>query len=504
MKRHRFITASIVLALAAQSGLAAAQIPKPATALTPEQVMRINRATWGVTTASLRQPGAALEQPTTVPAKMPPAVERQIAQMRISRETLAQIFLDFDAKKKMFLSIKDPVEKRAAMDAYYHEMNDLTNQAAKRSILRDIYSPDQLRENITWFWFNHFTVFKYKTETGAMIGDYEDKLRNHAFGHFRDILEVTLRHPAMLLYLDNSQNAVGHINENYAREILELHAMGVGSGYSQKDVQELARILTGVSFRTDNGQPHMSAALQSRYIRDGMFEFDPTRHDFGTKHFLGHTIEGTGYGEVKQALDLIATSTATARHVSQQLATYFIGAPPSPALVATMTAAWQRSNGDIATVLRAMFQSPEYRASLGHGFKDPMHYVISAIRFAYDDQVIDNVDPILNWLNRMGEGLYAHQTPEGYSMAASAWASPGQMETRMEFALMIGHGAPGLFTPPTATPNTPSPSPHLQNALYAQSFDHALSPGTRRALGQAKNPAQWNMLFLASPEFMRR
>ncbi len=126
-------------------------------------------------------------------------------------------------------------------------MNDLVREAQSRSLLRDLYAPDQLREQMTWFWFNHFNVQSSKRDIRAMVGDYEDQaIRPHALGKFRDLLEATLRHPAMLRYLDNDQNAAGRINENYAREIMELHTMGVGSGYTQKDVQELARILTGV------------------------------------------------------------------------------------------------------------------------------------------------------------------------------------------------------------------------------------------------------------------
>jgi uncharacterized protein (DUF1800 family) len=163
-----------------------------------------------------------------------------------------------------------------------------------------------------------------KADIRAMVGDYEDVIRSHSLGRFRDLLEATLRHPAMLRYLDNDQNAAGHINENYAREIMELHTMGVGSGYSQKDVQELARILTGVGVRLRPDPPRMKPEWQSLYLRDGLFEFNPARHDFGTKQ-LGHTIKGAGFAEVEQALDLIARNPATARRLSTRMAIYFMG-----------------------------------------------------------------------------------------------------------------------------------------------------------------------------------
>ena len=172
-------------------------------------------------------------------------------------------------------------------------MTDIAKQAATRSILRSLYAPDQLRERMTWFWFNHFNVHQYKANLRLLVGDYEDNaIRPHALGRFRDLLEATLRHPAMLRYLDNADNAAGHINENYAREIMELHTMGVGSGYSQKDVEELARILTGVGINLRAENPKLKPELQNQFFRDGLFEFNPARHDFGDKTFLGHAIKG--------------------------------------------------------------------------------------------------------------------------------------------------------------------------------------------------------------------
>jgi uncharacterized protein (DUF1800 family) len=192
-----------------------------------------------------------------------------------------------DAESKAANAIADPDQKKAARDAYNKDMNALAREAQSRSLLRDLYGPDQLREQMTWFWFNHFNVQASKRDIRAMVGDYEDQaIRPHALGRFRDLLEATLRHPAMLRYLDNDQNAANHINENYAREIMELHSMGVGSGYTQKDVQELARILTGVGIdlKPDAALETPMAVL---YVRAGLFEFNPARHDFGTKTFWG-------------------------------------------------------------------------------------------------------------------------------------------------------------------------------------------------------------------------
>ncbi|KTW10178.1 DUF1800 domain-containing protein, partial [Sphingomonas sanguinis] len=319
------------------------------------------------------------------PAPLPPAVQAQIDAMRISKERVAALVVETDAMQRDLKAIPDLDQRKAAREAYQKALNGLADEARQRFILRALYAPDQLRERMTWFWFNHFNVQANKRDIRAMVGDYEETIRAHALGRYRDLLEATLRHPAMLRYLDNDQNARGKINENYAREIMELHSMGVGSGYSQQDVQELARILTGVGVDQKPDAPKLKPELQPQYLRAGLFEFNPARHDFGTKHFLGHTIPGSGFHEVEQALDLIADSPATAHHVSLKLATYFMGDKPPSALVDRMAATFRKSHGDIAELLKTMIRSREFSGSLGSGFKDPVGYTLSAVRLAYGD-----------------------------------------------------------------------------------------------------------------------
>ena len=443
------------------------------------------------------------------PTMLPPAAQAQIDTMRISREPMAQLVVEMETQNRAANAIIDPSQRQAAKQAWQQAMSDLAREAATRSLLRDLYAPDQQREQMTWFWFNHFNVQAQKRDIRAMVVDYEDTNRARSLGRFRDLLEATLRHPAMLRYLDNDQNALGHINENYAREIMELHTLGLGSGgvgagYSQKDVQELARILTGVGVRLQPDAPRLKPEWQALYQHDGLFEFNPARHDFGPKQFLGHTIPGSGFSEVEQALDLIANAPATQRHVSTQIAIWYMGDNPAPAVIERMVGAWQRSDGNIATVLRAMTSSPEYAASLGHAFKDPVHYVVSAVRYAYGDRVILNTDPMIGWLNRMGEGLYAHETPDGYALNATAWTGPGQMEVRFEIAKAIGNGSAGLFRPRGEGAGEQPAFPQLQNALWFGGMDRSVGAQTSAALAQATSPQEWNMLFLASPDFMRR
>jgi uncharacterized protein (DUF1800 family) len=248
----------------------------------------------------------------------------------------------------------------------------------------------------------------------------------------------------------------------------------------------------------------MKPQYRDFYIRAGLFEFNPSRHDFGDKLFLGHVIHGSGFGEVDQALDILVSQPATAHHISLQIATYFMGGAPPATLVDRMAETFQRSHGDTAQVLRTLFRSKEFDASLGTEFKDPVHYAVSAVRLAYDERVILNTGPIQGWLNRMAEGLYNHETPDGYPMVAAAWNGPGQLAARFEIARQIGSGAAGLFKPDVKGALDQPAFPQLQNALYYDGLSQTLGPPTKAVLGQSTSPQDWNTLFLSSPEFMRR
>ena len=467
-----------------------------------------SRLTWGpvpaVVAGDRPGPGRWLDrQLASDDASLPPAVADRVAAMRISRETMAQIVVEQEAQNRAANALTDSDQRKAARSAYQKTMAGLADEARQRSILRDLYAPDQLREQMTWFWVNHFNVQAGKRDIRAMIADYEQMLHDRAFGRFRDLLQATLQHPAMLRYLDNDRNAVGHINENYAREIMELHSMGVGAGYTQQDVQELARILTGVGIDLKPDPPRLKPEWRPLFVRAGLFAFNPARHDFGDKHFLGHVIKGSGFAEVEQALDLIAAAPATAHHVALRLATAFVGDTPPPALVDRMAATFRRTHGDMAQVMRTMIRAPEFAATLGRSFKDPVHYALSAVRLAYGDRVIDDAMPIARWIDRMGEGLYDHPTPDGYGLVASAWSAPGQMATRFDIARQIGGGAASLFQATGMGRDAPIVAA-LQAMLQDDWIAATLGGPTRASLAQAGSSKAWNMLFLSSPEFMRR
>jgi uncharacterized protein (DUF1800 family) len=272
----------------------------------------------------------------------------------------------------------------------------------------------------------------------------------------------------MLIYLDNAQNRAAHINENYARELMELHTLGVDGGYTQRDVEALARILTGWSVDLSSGE---------------LSRFYPRRHDFSRKLLLGREIRSRGAAELDEALDILAAQPATARFVSKKLATFFVSDEPPSALVDRMATTFVTTDGDIAQVLRTMFVSPEFRASLGTKFKDPLHYALSGLRLVLDEKPLPDAQPVIGALARMGEPLYARATPDGYPLTRTDWASPGQLETRFEIARGLAYRVPYRLWDEPVRP---------------------LSAATLDALAQARSPQEWNLLLLSSPEFMNR
>jgi uncharacterized protein (DUF1800 family) len=515
----------------------------------PDTIALPDRIGWGGG-APVADPQTWLQSQLHPPADdgLPPAIQARIDAMPISHMRLSEISQDVIAARQALRQDRGTRRQDAAQPdktmadttmaeakpgddakpgqdparrAYRQKLVEYGREAVERSLLRDIYSKNQLKEQLTWFWFNHFNVSQRKNAIAALVGDYEETaIRPHVLGKFRDLLTATAFHPAMMMYLDNQQNAVGHINENFAREIMELHTMGVGSGYSQKDVQELARILTGFGLNLQAEARPRALNLLMRAGNDSI-AFNPRRHDFGDKEFLGHAIKGTGADEATQALLILSRQPATAHRVSLQLAQYFCCDAPSDALVNAMAASFLKSDGDIPTVLATLFGSAEFKASLGAKFKDPVHYAVSAVRAAYGDTPIVNTTPLIAWLARMGEPLYGHETPDGYAITQDAWSGPGAMETRFEIARVIGAGQPSLMRSPNGParlrnaafvqragrPDRPGQAgvpPDLGNSAYAHALLPTLAPATRAALAEAKTPADWNLLFLSSPEFMRR
>lgn len=476
----------------------------------PQDLALLDRLTWGGNTRAAQTIAAAgpeaFLQGQMHPRPddgLPGPVAAEIDALSVSHMTNDDIIRIITERRLAGANAKTPDERQAAQRDYQLLLQKLNREAATRELLRDLYSQNQLKEQLAWFWFNHFNVGAAKDNVRAFLADYDEHaIRPHMFGRFRDLLAATAYHPAMLRYLDNAQNAAGHINENYAREIMELHTLGVNSGYTQKDVQELARILTGLGINETPNTPNVAPRLRSQYVRRGLFEFNPNRHDYGDKVFLGHVIKGSGLGEVEQALDIISANPATARFVSKKLATYFVSDDPQQSLIDHMAATFQWTDGDLTAVLETLFHSPEFRASLGKKFKDPIHYVVSAVRATYGDFVVTNVDPILGSLGRLAEPLYGHDTPDGYALTEPAWSGSGDMTTRFEIARALGANGAGLFAQP-GLPSKPIAPPILAQRYY-QVVAPTLGPATRAAIAQAASPQEANLIFLSSPEFMHR
>jgi uncharacterized protein (DUF1800 family) len=432
---------------------------------------------------------------------LPSAIAAQIQNMEISHTDAAHMLADVQARQKEINGMPDGSDREAARKTLNDRGNRMAYEGIRRELLYAVYSPDQLQEQMVWFWLNHFSVYQYKINLRWLIGDYEQSaIRPHALGHFRDLVLATLEHPAMLQYLDNQQNAVNHVNENYARELMELHTLGVNSGYTQQDVQQLARILTGSGINVGD-PPKLKPQLQSLYLRRGAFEFNPARHEFGPKTLLGHTISGNGFDEVENAVTLIVRQRSCAHFISRQMATYFVADDPPPQLVERMEQTFQRTDGDIAEVLRTLFLSPQFNAALGGKFKDPMRYVVSAVRLAYDGNSISNSRPMLNWLNALGEAPFGRQTPDGYPLTQTSWASPGQMSRRFEIARTIGSGSAGLFEPEDTGGASSSGFPQLSGRLYFEALEPFLTGNTRSALARANSQQEWNTFLLSSPDF---
>jgi len=432
---------------------------------------------------------------------LPPAVDAEIASLEVSHLDPTATLAAVDAEYRRIKAMPEGPDRQQARKALNAQGNKLAYQAVRRDLLRAVYSPAQLQEQMVWFWLNHFSVFQGKERVRWLVGDYEERaIRPHVFGHFKDLVMATLQHPAMLQYLDNNRNAVGRINENYARELMELHTLGVDGGYSQQDVQNLARVLTGVGVN-DGNTPRLKPELLRLYRHDGAFEFNPGRHDFGAKVLLGQPVPGLGFDEVDAAVSIIVSRPACARFISRKLAMYFVADTPPPALIERMAGTFMHTDGDISAVLRTLFLSKEFAAGVGPKFKDPMRFVVSSVRFAYDGRPISNTHPIVNWLNSLGEASYGHQTPDGYSLLEVNWASSGQMSRRFEIARSIGAGNAGLFDPEDGSTAQAAGFPQLANRLYYEAVEPFLAARTKQALDQANSQQEWNTFFLSSPDF---
>ncbi len=338
-------------------------------------------------------------------------------------------------------------EQRETLIALDNPRQVLQNELLQSRVLRAIYSQRQLQEVMTDFWLNHFNVFQGKTgeEIYSLVSYERDAIRPNALGSFEGLLYQTASSTAMMTYLDNagstgphSLNALGGpgrpyppkggspkgLNENYARELMELHTLGVNGGYSQRDVTEVAKVFTGWTIeQPPKGGPR--------------FVFDPSRHEPGMKRVLGVNIKEDGFKEGLEVLHMLATSPATAHFICRKLAVRFVSDDPPQSLVDRLSTVFLASNGNIGEVMRFLVQSPEfwsvtsYRAKI----KTPEDFVISAVRAG--GMEVEDPNAVVKGISDLGQPLYGRQTPDGYSMLSTPWVNSAALLERMNFSLAL-------------------------------------------------------------------
>ena len=364
---------------------------------------------------------------------------------------------------------------------------------------RAIYSNRQLEELLVDFWYNHFNVFLDKGADRQLVPAYErDAIRPHVLGKFRDLLGATVHHPAMLFYLDNWQSVAPRegarmkrgLNENYARELMELHTLGVDGGYTQKDVTEVARCLTGWSIR----EPR----------RTGEFLYNDRVHDKGEKTVLGvHIAAGGGQQDGDRVLDLLAAHPSTAKFISRKLATRFVSDTPSDALVAEMAKTFQKTGGDLREVMRTMLRSKEFlsEGAFRAKVKTPFEMVASAARAL--DADVTGTAAMARELNQLGEPLYRKVEPTGYSWRNADWVNSSALLGRMNIALNMAQGKVA-----GVTPNIPAGATRetLERMYLPGGVGESTRASIAKAIAQQSEPSTAAIagLLLGSPEFQRK
>jgi uncharacterized protein (DUF1800 family) len=435
-------------------------------------------------------------------------------------------------------------EYRKLIQEYYKENGleqpqRIVAQLQASRILRAVYSERQLQEVMVDFWTNHFNVFAGKGADRWLLPGFDrDTIRPNALGKFSALLQATAQSPAMLFYLDNFQSVSPNanngrmqqmmnapaqrprrgINENYARELMELHTLGVDGGYTQKDVTEVARCFTGWTIFQPRGGAAAANALAGEDARAarpaarpaGSFFFNRRTHDDGEKVVLGQKIPaGGGFNDGLKVLDILAHHPSTAQFIATKLVRHFVSDNPPPALVNRVATAFTKSDGDIRETLKAIFFSSEFYSSDSYRakVKRPFELVVSAIRVLGADT---NGGPGTHqWIARMGEPLYGFQTPNGYSDAAESWVNTGGLLERMNFGVALaGNRIPGtrVDLAPIAKENTDKKKlvDESLRLIHAGEVSASTRETLLKQIDQADAIAKVVGLILGTPEFQRQ
>jgi uncharacterized protein (DUF1800 family) len=368
----------------------------------------------------------------------------------------------------------------------------VVSELQRASFVRAVYSRKQLYERMVSFWENHFSVYVNKDADRLYLTSFDrDTIRPFALGSFRALLGATAHSPAMLYYLDNWQSTIPHappstgrpvrlrggLNENYARELLELHTMGVDGGYTQNDVEEVARCFTGWTIYKAN--------------EDGLFLFNPAEHDDGEKVVLGHRIPpGGGIADGEMVLDILARHPSTARFIARKLARMFVSDDPPEALVRRAAAVFLKTDGSIAETVRCIVTSKELfdRHPYSAKLKSPFEYAVSAVRALGAET--DGGPEMLGWIARMGQPLFGRLTPDGYPDRAQTWLSTGLLLERLNFAVAIA--------------NNQIKGTHLDPSRAAAEVAKLTLPAGSVAKSAMQPPVSDLALRIGSPQFQNR
>ncbi len=390
-------------------------------------------------------------------------------------EPLATIARDFKAEREARKNIKEQASQpkpgvmtanNAAEPTGFSRDMTQTSSAWRLMSCSDPTLENPLLARMTEFWFNHLNVFAGKGPVRPFVGHYVvNVIRANALGKFEDLLLASARHPAMLFYLDQAQSNARGLNENYARELMELHTLGVDAGYTQNDVRELARILTGWTVGLQQGEG---------------FRFADRLHDNGPKTLLGRSFNANGMQEGEDAIRMLARHPATAKRIAKRLATTFISDKPPQALIDHLAATFTRTQGDIRSVMRTLVESPEFWKADNTLFKTPLDFACSALTAGGGAKERREIQLTLGFLAQAGQPLHGWQTPDGYKTDAATWLAPEALTRRADYAMALGN--------------------RINEPTYLQPF---LSATSRERIAR-EQPATRTGLTLASPDFMNK
>ena len=419
----------------------------------------------------------------------------------VSRFAIPELQARREMRQKATQRTGDETGNAGSSPEMRRQANQLIVELSQQKLLRAVYSERQLQEVLTDFWFNHFNVDARKGLTRFLVTEYErDAIRPRVLGSFRDLLGATARSPAMLFYLDNwlsaDPDAAGGrrgLNENYARELMELHTLGVDGGFTQQDVTEVARAFTGWTI--------------DRPMKGGGFRFDARLHDSREKLVLGHRLKaGGGESDGEQVLDILANHPSTARFIATKLAKRFVSDTPPASLVDRATARFRDTHGDLREVMRTILFAPEfyeadaYRAKV----KSPFEFLVSTLRATGAE--VHNPAPLVRTLHEMGMPPYLCQPPTGYADSAEAWLNAGALVNRMNTALALANGSlRGVSLGGSILRDEHAMNlVEIQRTLVASALADDISPATRATMSRAETVPQLAALVLGSPEFQKR